>query len=385
VFLFVFCLNPDFEEVIVKKVILAVVLIAGLAFYGCGGGGGGGGTTPPTDNTPQASSLEGTWGNGTTNLTMMTDGTYQVDLNSDGAADSWGNYSNTSTQIVLQDAGGENACFNAATQQFDTGTYSYTIVGNTMTLVLVSDNCSGRADTLVASDWAAEDTNDSTPPSAPSGLNAQTVSTSQINLSWSAASDDTGILGYKVYENGELVATTNETVFSDVGLADGQTFCYTIVAFDAAGNVSGQTTQICASTTMEAQGDVSAPTTPSNLSATAISSSQINLSWSASTDDVGVSSYKIYRNESLLTTTAQTSLQDTGLSESTNYCYTVSAQDSAGNQSAQSGEVCAETDSGQSANQEGMIAFVSTLSGNVDIYLINEDGSGLTNLTNKDR
>jgi hypothetical protein len=68
---------------------------------------------------------------------------------------------------------------------------------------------------------------------------------------------------------------------------------------------------------------------------TAASSSMINLNWSAITDNVGVTGYRVYRDGSELTTTTQTSYSDTGLTASTEYTYTVSAYDAAGNVSAQ--------------------------------------------------
>jgi chitodextrinase len=86
--------------------------------------------------------------------------------------------------------------------------------------------------------------------------------------------------------------------------------------------------------------DTQAPTTPANLTASAVSSSQIKLSWSASTDNVGVAGYKIYRNGGttpIATVTSGTTYQNTGLASGTSYSYTVAAYDAAGNTSAQSG------------------------------------------------
>jgi hypothetical protein len=85
------------------------------------------------------------------------------------------------------------------------------------------------------------------------------------------------------------------------------------------------------------------PTVPTNLSATAVSSSQINLNWTASTDTLAVTGYKVYRNGSLVGSPATNSYSDTGLLPSTTYTYTVSAYDSAGNNSAQSASVQATT------------------------------------------
>lgn len=93
-----------------------------------------------------------------------------------------------------------------------------------------------------------------------------------------------------------------------------------------------------------------APTAPSSLTATAVSTSQINLSWTASTDAVGVTGYKIYRCAGLacvptvqIATSVTNSHSNTGLTASTAYTYTVSAYDAAGNNSAQSASVSATT------------------------------------------
>ena len=83
-------------------------------------------------------------------------------------------------------------------------------------------------------------------------------------------------------------------------------------------------------------GDTTPPSVPTNLTATAVGPQRINLSWTASTDNVGVTGYKIYRGGSYLTSTADTSYSNGGLSPSTYYSYTVSAYDAAGNESAQS-------------------------------------------------
>ena len=75
---------------------------------------------------------------------------------------------------------------------------------------------------------------------------------------------------------------------------------------------------------------------PTNLSGTAISPSQINLTWTASTDNVGVTGYKIFRDGTQIGTSPSTSFSSTGLAASTVYSYTVSAYDAAGNNSGQS-------------------------------------------------
>lgn len=101
--------------------------------------------------------------------------------------------------------------------------------------------------------------------------------------------------------------------------------------------------------------DVVAPTVPTGLQATAVSSSQINLSWNASTDNSGVMQsgvavYRIRRGGMFLADVNAPTLtySNTGLSPSTNYSYTVAARDAAGNESAQSGSANATTQSGSS-------------------------------------
>jgi chitodextrinase len=82
--------------------------------------------------------------------------------------------------------------------------------------------------------------------------------------------------------------------------------------------------------------DTQPPSVPTGLEASAISSSQITISWSASTDDVGVAGYQVFRDGTLVHTTAATSWTDTGLTPLTSYSYTVAAFDYSNNVSAPS-------------------------------------------------
>jgi hypothetical protein len=91
--------------------------------------------------------------------------------------------------------------------------------------------------------------------------------------------------------------------------------------------------------------DTTPPSVPSGLSATAVSPSQINLSWTPSTDDVGVTGYTIFRNTTQINTTSASSYSDTGLAAGTAYSYTVAAYDAAGNASSPSSSASATTPS----------------------------------------
>jgi len=101
-------------------------------------------------------------------------------------------------------------------------------------------------------------------------------------------------------------------------------------------------------TTLSVTGtDTTAPSVPSSLSATAVSTSQIDLSWGASTDNVAVLAYKVYRDTVHIATSTGTTYEDTGLLESTTYAYTVSAVDTSYNESLQSATSSATTQTTQ--------------------------------------
>jgi hypothetical protein len=98
--------------------------------------------------------------------------------------------------------------------------------------------------------------------------------------------------------------------------------------------------------TVAPPGDTTAPSIPTNLIATATSSTQVNLTWTASTDNVGVTGYKIFRNGTQVNTSTTNSYSDTNLTPSTTYSYTVLANDAAGNNSSQSTASSATTQTG---------------------------------------
>ncbi|CAN7753374.1 family 14 glycosylhydrolase [Paenibacillus sp. LjRoot56] len=89
--------------------------------------------------------------------------------------------------------------------------------------------------------------------------------------------------------------------------------------------------------------DTTAPSTPTNLASTSKTDTSISLSWSASTDTVGVTGYEIWRNGVKIATTATTSYTNSGLIANTAYSYTVKAYDAAGNLSADSAAISVTT------------------------------------------
>src|SRR5207247_1315919 len=144
-----------------------------------------------------------------------------------------------------------------------------------------------------------------------------------------------------MYRGGTQIAATSTTSFTNTGLSPSTTYTSAVAAFDAAGNLSARSS--AASATTPAAPDTTPPSVPTGLTASAVSSSQINLSWTASFDNVGVSGYRVYRGGTQIATTSATSFANTGLSPSTTYSYTVAAVDAAGNLSAQSSAASAAT------------------------------------------
>ena len=196
---------------------------------------------------------------------------------------------------------------------------------------------------------------DTTPPSAPTGLSAAAVSTTRIDLNWAASTDNVSVSGYRVERcqgagctNFAEVATPTATAYSDTGLSPSTTYRYQVRAVDPSGNLGGYSA-IAAATT-PAAADTTPPSAPTGLSATAVSTTRIDLNWAASTDNVGVSGYRVERcqgtnctNFAQVGTPTTTSYSNTGLQANTNYRFRVRAVDAAGNLSAYSAIVTRRT------------------------------------------
>ena len=89
---------------------------------------------------------------------------------------------------------------------------------------------------------------DQAAPSVPTNVTAVPIAETQIDVAWSASTDDFGVAGYQVFRDGSQVATTPDTNYSDVGLLASTTYSYTIRAFDAAGNVSSSSLSVATTT-----------------------------------------------------------------------------------------------------------------------------------------
>lgn len=163
-------------------------------------------------------------------------------------------------------------------------------------------------------------------PTAVGAFTAAATSTTAIALAWTAASDNRAVAGYRVWRDGLLIATTAPTVTrsSDASLAPGTTHTYAVRAFDSAGNQSA-----AAVATATTRSPDPAPTAPGNLAAS-VGATTARLTWSAATDNVAVSGYRIWRDGALSGSTTGLSFSTVGLTPETTYTWTVRAYDNTG-------------------------------------------------------
>src|SRR5213083_2969242 len=100
---------------------------------------------------------------------------------------------------------------------------------------------------------------DTIAPATPTGLAASAVTSTSLTLSWSPASDNVGVTGYRVYVNGTLVVSSGSTSVQITELLAGGTRSFTVAAFDAAGNVSAPSAPLSVTTPLTTPPPVSLP------------------------------------------------------------------------------------------------------------------------------
>jgi fibronectin type 3 domain-containing protein len=269
---------------------------------------------PPPDDTPPPAPAD---------LAATAAGPDQIDLTWTAAVDP---ESGVDSYNVYRD--GALAGSSATTSFSDTGLDPNTAYAYEVSAV------NGEGLEGAKSDPAAATTDppppDDTPPPAPSGLAATPASASRIDLSWTAAVDpESGVASYNVYRDGTQVGSTTTTSFSDTGLDPASTYSYRVSAVNGDGLEGPRSGEVSATTMEEA--DATPPPTPSGVTASAVSTSQINLSWTAVEDpESGVTGYNVYRDGGFVAATANTTFADTGLEPGTTYAYRVSAVNGAG-------------------------------------------------------
>jgi fibronectin type 3 domain-containing protein len=169
---------------------------------------------------------------------------------------------------------------------------------------------------------------DTTPPTVPSNLTGSATGYTTASLSWGSSSDSVGLLYYTVVRNGTPVANVpaGTTTYTDTQLLPAIAYSYQVIAVDNSGNRSAASN----TANLTTQADTSPPTAPASPTGTALNSSQVLLSWGASTDNVGVVRYDILRNSTVVASVAGSGYIDNVAPSSSN-TYQVVAYDAAGN------------------------------------------------------
>jgi hypothetical protein len=203
-----------------------------------------------------------------------------------------------------------------------TGSSTSVSPGTTTTYTLTASNSVGTATATATVTFVQSPTISSFTATPGSISNGQSST-----LAWSVA----GIPALTL----SISPTVGTVTGTSISVSPSATTTYTLTATNSAGSATAT-----AGVTVTA---AAPPTVPTNVLATPMSPSQINLSWTASTSSVGIGGYRIYRNAVQIATSATTAYSDSPLTASTTYTYAIAAYDTSGNVSAQTASVLATT------------------------------------------
>ncbi len=161
-------------------------------------------------------------------------------------------------------------------------------------------------------------------PSTVGNLVAQQHGPQSVSLTWTAANDNVGVIGYLVTRDGTPPATVGDQTYLDDAARDGFANQYTVAAIDAAGNV-GAPSPISVDVP-----DVTAPELPGTLSAIQVTPDSVALAWPGGTDNVSIDHYEITRDGTDLAAATVAAYTDSGLAQAQTYDYEVVAIDPSG-------------------------------------------------------
>lgn len=212
----------------------------------------------------------------------------------------------------------------------------------------------------------------------PTGAAAKTKSPTQVDLSWDAAPQDSGVVSYNVYRDGVFLKSVTSTSLSQSDLKPNTSYCYSIAAVDSQGKESKKTQNICSKTLAP---DGEPPTAPSALAVKSAGPSRVDLSWKASSDNIGVKGYNIYQDGDFLRPVEGTSASVDNLRTNARYCFVVTGVDAAGNESSHSEKACAKTtyDDKLRPSAPNSVTAAEISPGNIDLsWGASKDDSGVS-------
>ena len=186
-------------------------------------------------------------------------------------------------------------------------------------------------------------TPDAQAPTAPTNVAATASAALAVTLTWAPSTDNVGVVRYNITRGSLVIASVAGTVlrYIDATVLPGTTYVYKISAADATGWQSPQSAAVPASTIQPPAPDTIPPSPPGRLTVLSALLTQVNLTWTQSTDNVGIARYWVYRDSILIASLAAStrSYGDAQISAGSTHSYTVSAVDAAGNQSVRTASV----------------------------------------------
>jgi len=155
-----------------------------------------------------------------------------------------------------------SAMIDASNQEWLNKLWDYSSAFKTEEDLYFGNNLRLLSMIVASGNWWTPTIKDTEAPTVPSNLRAESVSSSRIDLMWTASTDNMGVAGYKVYRDGKEIAITTDTFYSDTGLSAGTFYQYYVIAYDAAGNFS-KTSNARNITTMQDSPGIVFPNPPS--------------------------------------------------------------------------------------------------------------------------
>ena len=187
--------------------------------------------------------------------------------------------------------------------------------------------------------WGLYITSDTEAPTIPVNVSLSNNTTTSINATWTASTDNVGVTKYEIYANNVLNGTSANNNYTLTNLDSGNTYAITVVAKDIASNRSEPSAAVSGVTLT----DTTAPSEPTNVTITNQTGSSFKVNWNASSDDSGVTGYDVFVNDVFKETATTITYTVIGLDPNTTYSVNVLAKDSADNKSEKSTTVNATT------------------------------------------